>query len=516
MTRVRRGVPVIDLFAGPGGLGEGFSSLLDSRGTNVFEVRLSIECEPSAHRTLTLRSFFRQFPQGDAPEEYYEFVRGLITREALFDAWPTQANSALREAWNATLGQRGTHAEVDRRIRQALAGEKHWVLIGGPPCQAYSLIGRSRNQGIKGYKAESDRRHFLYREYLRIVATHRPAVFVMENVRGLLTSKVSGEQMFDRILNDLREPLRAGGASHRRLSYSVVPIEVRSDADTADSAERYIVRAEQHGVPQARHRVILVGIRNDIDAPPPRLPIHSHQVSVRDVIGDLPRLRSGLSVDDSSTNWRTFVSNASRMRKTFLGAGVNSAVVNRITSVATSVTVPRHGRGGLFIGGVKPAIANKSLSRWVVDSRIAGIANHETRAHMDSDVYRYLFASAFAAETSYSPRLKDFPVFLLPKHQSAKKSLMHRWGYFSDRFRVQLADEPATTITSHIAKDGHYYIHYDPRQCRSLTVREAARIQTFPDNYFFCGNRTEQYTQVGNAVPPFLAMQIARAVSAYL
>jgi DNA (cytosine-5)-methyltransferase 1 len=129
---------------------------------------------------------------------------------------------------------------------------------------------------------------------------------------------------------------------------------------------------------------------------------------------------------------------------------------------------------------------------------------------MRSDLHRYLFASAYAKSEGRSPELSDFPAALLPDHRNVELALSG--GYFADRFRVQLADRPSTTITSHISKDGHYYIHPDPTQCRSLTVREAARLQTFPDNYFFCGGRTAQYAQVGNAVPPLLARQIAGIV----
>src|ERR1700690_1487088 len=130
---------------------------------------------------------------------------------------------------------------------------------------------------------------------------------------------------------------------------------------------------------------------------------------------------------------------------------------------------------------------------------------------MRKDLHRYFFATVFAREKKRSPTLNDFPDKLLPNHKNVQKAVDD--PIFNDRFRVQVRGKPSTTVVSHISKDGHYYIHYDPSQCRSLTVREAARLQTFPDNYLFKGDRTEQYVQVGNAVPPFLAKQIAAVVA---
>jgi len=144
------------------------------------------------------------------------------------------------------------------------------------------------------------------------------------------------------------------------------------------------------------------------------------------------------------------------------------------------------------------------------------VVNHETRKHIPDDLLRYLFVASYAVVNRASPKLHHFPAELLPHHKNVANALRRGYGYFNDRFRVQVEDQPATTVTCHICKDGHYFIHHDPSQCRSWTVREAARVQTFPDNYFFEGTRTDQYRQVGNAVPPHLALQIARLVATIL
>jgi DNA (cytosine-5)-methyltransferase 1 len=503
-------IPVIDLFAGPGGLGEGFSALRSGQ-RNVFKVGVSIEKEAFAHQTLELRSFFRQFSHRKAPPEYYQYLAGEISRTDLFAAHPTEAKHARSEAWHATLGVTDPR-EIDARITAALDGRPDWLLIGGPPCQAYSLVGRSKMIGEKGRaEYESDKRHFLYREYLRIIADHRPRVFVMENVKGLLSATINNESTLTRILSDLQHPVGAiHGPRHpaaqlgyRLVSLAVPPSELFGEYEPGD----FLVHAEKYGVPQARHRLIIVGIAEPV-TDCPNLLIRQTAVSVAEAITDLPRLRSGLSKEpDSATRW------ADAIRSIQSAAWLQSSQVDEAvrTEIRGQLSVLDDGleRGSEWM---RPSRRSLQLNQeWISDLRLTGVCNHVTRGHIRADLHRYFFAAAFTRIHGRSPLLEDFPRALLPKHKNVAAALKET--KFNDRFRVQVADRPATTITSHISKDGHYFIHPDPTQCRSLTVREAARLQTFPDNYFFEGPRTAQYHQVGNAVPPLLAHQIAKIVA---
>jgi DNA (cytosine-5)-methyltransferase 1 len=501
-------IPIIDLFAGPGGLGEGFSSLRDHKRDPVFEIGLSIEKDPIAHRTLMLRAVFRQLRGTKHIQHYYSYIRKEID-EATFRKVPAVAEAfthAMKEARCLELGK-ADEAGIDTEIRAALRGKDTWVLIGGPPCQAYSLAGRSRRAKDKTFK--DDVKHFLYREYLRIIRVHSPTVFVMENVKGLLSSQHSGSPMFERILADLCAP--APG-----LEYEIRSFIKKGNSDTLEPVD-FVIRAEQHGIPQCRHRVILLGVRKDAGASRhDLLPVHK-PVSVKQAIEDLPKIRSRLSKDDSLDSWREAVL-ASPSYVSGWGTASEQSMSNLMRTSAEAATWIGVGKPFAQKPGRKPKLLEQTeLQRWVHDRSLNGFCQHEARSHMPSDLARYLFAACFAQSAKYSPGLDVFPRRLLPKHTNVTKERSATEVIpFKDRFRVQCAKDPATTIVSHIAKDGHYYIHYDPTQCRSLTVREAARLQTFPDNYFFEGNRTEQYTQVGNAVPPLLANKLARIVRGLL
>ncbi|MCO5052519.1 MAG: DNA cytosine methyltransferase [Verrucomicrobiae bacterium] len=501
-------IPVIDLFAGPGGLGEGFSALLANPSERVFKIKLSIEKDEHAHRTLELRAFFREFSPESAPEAFYEYLRGEIKREKLFGCHPVEAGQATSEAWLAKLGET-PNEEVDKRIRVALGKKmENWVLIGGPPCQAYSLVGRSRRANDP--KFATDEKHFLYREYLRILAAHKPPVFVMENVKGLLSAKMKKEHIFDQIRADLEHPLFATGTGRKvDLKYDFFPLVATAGELLGHfKPEDFVLRSEEFQIPQARHRIIILGVRSDWPTKPDSfLKPGKAQVAIEQVVGDLPRLRSGLSKEpDSAEAWRDAVHELLSFKwfgNGEIAAELRAAFTSAAKRVGTTLT-----RGALFLPeSVKPEIHKD----WFVDPKLKGVCNHETRSHIRADLHRYFFAAVLARKLGRSPLLEDFPKALLPKHENVRQALKE--NKFNDRFRVQVSGRPSTTVVSHIAKDGHYYIHYDPSQCRSLTVREAARLQTFPDNYFFEGPRTEQYHQVGNAVPPLLAKQIAEVVA---
>ena len=498
--------PVVDVFAGPGGLGEGFSSALCGRTDPYFQIVLSFERDEFAHKTLFLRHFLRNFPYNEFPEEYYDYLKRDITLDELYHCYPDKFNQAVQSAPRLSIESKN-HGQVNELIKQRLEGRKKWVLVGGPPCQAYSVAGRSRMMNKPDF--EDDPRHFLYREYLEIISSHRPPVFVMENVKGLLSAKVDDESIIQRIVSDLSSPKSVNGVNTNGLSYQLYSLSERITSSDEIDPRMFLVKAEEYGVPQARHRMFIVGVRNDLHVQPGLLRRHASPV-VDEIVGDLPKIRSGLSRgNDSYQKWQNEILKLPGLElvKQLNGHAYAKEVADGIHFRLNASKYPEERISMEYPGKLR---INHPTADVLFDPSLNVLTGHESRGHMASDLRRYMYASVFAQVTGKCPRLADFPAPLLPTHQnvSSEKSDLP----FSDRFRVQLPDQVATTITSHISKDGHYYIHYDPTQCRSLTVREAARLQTFPDNYSFEGPRTAMYHQVGNAVPPYLARQIAEII----
>jgi DNA (cytosine-5)-methyltransferase 1 len=514
-AKLMKNIPVIDLFAGPGGLGEGFSSFKNNGKTQSYDLVLSIEKDPMAHQTLELRSFFKKF-KGKAPSEYYRYLQNpsLDARRSLFEKFHSQALQAQSEAQCLELGK--DNDEIHQRIREKTRKTDAWVLIGGPPCQAYSLVGRSRLKGKKK-SPRTEEQSVLYKQYLEVLAKHSPPVFIMENVKGILSAKYEKENIFNRILSDLKNPRQALSGNENKLNknkYNIFPLIQSKDSDqlcflNSDiHSSSYVIKCEEFGVPQARHRVILLGVRSDLkDTPEPiQNNFNENYIPLWDVISGMPKIRSKTSKEkDSTKNWAKSLQCILKEKwfkdlpNTYLKKEISNVLMNFKVNNKTKAYSYKPYRG-----------KHKTLENWFNDKHLLNTCNHESRGHIVKDLHRYLYAACFASVNKVSPTLNDFPEQLLPNHNNVKQALAGT--KFNDRFRVQLKNKPSTTIVSHISKDGHYYIHPDPHQCRSLTVREAARLQTFPDNYFFEGPRTSQYVQVGNAVPPFLANQIASVV----
>ncbi len=472
-------VPVIDIFAGPGGLGEGFSSYQQTKETPAFKIHLSIEKDPIAYRTLLLRSFFRQFSYGKAPKEYYKFVRQQTQLKAppklseIFKDYPAEVARAEAETQCATLGKEKPEV-IYQWIKSALGDAAEWVLIGGPPCQAYSLVGRSRNKGRADYQPEADDRQYLYVEYLQLIADHRPAVFVMENVKGLLSATLNNQHIFARICEDLQNPVAALGRENRPViastSYQTKDHRYRLFSivgeDTPDSngelfpltedtkqqnknLNNFVVRMEQYGIPQARHRVIILGIREDIGNVIPKKLTPVPRIKVEDLLSGLPRLRSGLSKEsDTAETWlgKLLEMGASSLfQEAREKAG--EEVAQQMLAALEQMQMEELGRGSEFMRGA-PSIGYRP--DWFLDARLKGVSNHSSRGHIVKDLYRYFYAACYAQQHKFSPALKNFPNDLLPEHANVKEAL--KGNNFSDRFRVQLASRPATTVPSHIIK----------------------------------------------------------------
>ena len=468
---------IVDLFAGTGALSSGFKKLVNEPYCTYIEQNRSA-CETILYNHL------RQF------DEKFSAQNLQIVRSGL-RMMPTQSLKSFSIS-KASIYELELSDKND--VRTLLADEicksgstqtGPRIVVGGPPCQAYSLIGRSKNKSLVSYEAALDHRHYLYREYLKSLVAFEPDVFVFENVKGLLTSKVNDRIIFRDILAELHSPgrntdLRNKGIKYRLYSLTNPDAVVSTDNDVKEiELKSFLVDCSQYGMRQKRERIFVIGVRSDILLRP-------------DVLGDLGnftqashnrklnKLRGKFSDKRYEVDWL-----ASRSRQF-------NDLINRSSSLGLH-TLSQHLE--------KAWSSFKKTDFAEADPYI----NHNVRRHMFEDIARYtLLAAAAVVPNDLSNKQLINAFELEPKHMSWSTS-----NSFSDRFSVVPELGKCQTITSHISKDGHYYIHHDPIQGRSLSVREAARIQGYDDEFKFMGNITSQYTQVGNAVPPTISELIA-------
>jgi len=438
----------IDLFAGCGGLSEGFIK-------SGFDVLAHVEKDKWACETLKTRHLYWELKKERKERIYKSFLQNKISRDEIFKKYPKINNTISHRVIQATFGEDYTD-NIISKIKNSIefhGASKINVLIGGPPCQPYSVAGRSRDP----QRMENDERHYLYKYYLELLECFKPDFFVYENVPGLFTAKANGEITFHKMFKDF---------SSLKQPYCIVPA-----LDKIHNTPRsYFLNSSNFHVPQIRKRFILIGYKKSLENLNPgiteifnKLQLEGEAnskkklVTVRDAIGDLPKIEPG----KGNNKW------------------------------------------------FGPYESKHNLTNYQKKMRSGspGVLNHLARPHMESDLERYKFFIEHHLNGNGAVRLnvliKERPD-LVPQHRHLDK--------FMDRFRVQWWDRPSSTIMAHIHKDGHYYIHPDVTQCRSFTVREAARCQSFPDNFKFEGPRTEQFRQVGNAVPPLLAYSIGNAI----
>ena len=398
----------IDLFAGAGGLSEGFTSI-------GFNPVAHVEMNREACETLKTRAVYYYLKDNGKLNEYKKYLLGELSKEELYSTVP---EVVLKSVIHQTMSEENMPVLFD--LIDDLKKEQHVeqvdLIVGGPPCQAYSLGGRA----VKSDNMVGDPRNYLYRLYIEVLKKYRPTMFVFENVPGLLTA--NDGQYFE----DMKIAFKDAG-------YTI---------------DHSVLNAKDFDVLQDRRRVILIGWKKELEY---RYPVFEEKASthkVAELLSDLPAIQSG----EENNNYVSSKFNA-YLKKTG---------IRKVDDILT----------------------------W-----------HVARPHIERDreIYRKVIAAWF--EDKKRIKYTDLPEELCThKNRTA----------FLDRFKVVASDMPTChTMMAHISKDGHYFIHPDIKQARSITVREAARIQSFPDDFYFEGSRTAAFTQIGNAVPPLMAKGIA-------
>ena len=398
----------IDLFAGAGGLSEGFTSI-------GFNPVAHVEMNRDACETLKTRAVYYYLKDNGKLDEYKEYLRGELSKEELYSMVP---EVVLKSVIHQTMSEDNMPALFDLidELKEKQGIGHIDLIVGGPPCQAYSLVGRA----VKSDNMVGDPRNYLYKLYIEVLKKYTPTMFVFENVPGLLTA--NGGKYFE----DMKIAFKEAG-------YTI---------------DHSVLNAKNFDVLQDRRRVILIGWKKDLNYHYPVFEEKESAYKVADLLADLPAIQAG---------------------------GENNNYVSSKFNTYLETT------------GIRKA---GDILTW-----------HVARPHIERD--REIYKKVITAWFEDKKRIKytDLPEELCT-HQNRTA--------FLDRFKVVASDMPAChTMMAHISKDGHYFIHPDIKQARSITVREAARIQSFPDDFYFEGSRTAAFTQVGNAVPPLMAKGIA-------
>ena len=400
----------IDLFAGAGGLSEGFIRA-------GFEPIAHVEMNKDACDTLKTRTAYHYLKNNGRIKEYHNYLKGNIKRE---DFWKTIPEHLIKSVINTEISSE-TIENIFEKIDAELGKQKVDLVIGGPPCQAYSVAGRARDP--KGMS--EDPRNHLYKYYVKFLNRYNPKMFVFENVPGILS---------------------ANNGVYLELIFKAV-------REAGYELDKKVLNAKHFGVLQDRKRVIIIGWKKELDFKYPEFEKKEHQYEVlKDLFSDLPIIQSGQG------EWG-------------------------VTKYAKKTT---------------PYLENKGIR-----NGLEFTTQHIARLNNENDLEIYRIAVDKWVNENKRLNYAELPDRLI-KHNNTKS--------FTNRFQVVNDSGVSHTVVAHICADGHYYIHPDIKQNRSITVREAARIQSFPDDYFFEKSRTAAYKQIGNAVPVLMAEGIAKKI----